>query len=222
VNLIVEGVRPYGAGEPVAIAIDGGAIQSIGSDARQLVAAERIDGNGGIVFPSFVEPHIHLDKTLTRRFPDANAESWEEADATQGRVKSTFTPEDVESRASRAIELAITNGVGLMRAHAAIDTAQELVSVEGVLRARRRWAGAIDIEIVALIEESIVEHPELVDQAREALRRGADVIGGIPIEEQEAEAQLRHLEALFEMAEEFGTPVDAHIDFDADASQKTL
>jgi cytosine/adenosine deaminase-related metal-dependent hydrolase len=85
VNLIVEGVRPYGAGEPVAIAIDGGVIQSIGSDARQLVPAERIDGNGGIVFPSFVEPHIHLDKTLTRRFPGANVESWEEADATQGR-----------------------------------------------------------------------------------------------------------------------------------------
>jgi cytosine/creatinine deaminase len=222
VNLIVEGVRPYGAGEPVAIAIDGGVIQSIGSDARQLVPAERIDGNGGIVFPSFVEPHIHLDKTLTRRFPGANVESWEEADATQGRVKSTFTPEDVESRASRAIELAITNGVGLMRAHAAIDTAQELVSLEGVLRARRRWAGAIDVEIVALIEESIVEHPELVDQAREALRRGADVIGGIPIEEQEPEAQLRHVEALFEIAEEFGTPVDAHIDFDADAGQQTL
>jgi cytosine/adenosine deaminase-related metal-dependent hydrolase len=74
-DLIIEGVRPYGAGDPVAVAIDGGVIRSIGPDARRLSAAERIDGNGGIVFPSFVEPHIHLDKTLTRRYPGANAES---------------------------------------------------------------------------------------------------------------------------------------------------
>jgi cytosine/creatinine deaminase len=221
-DLIIEGVRPYGAGEPVAVAIDRGVIQSIGPDARQLTATERIDGNGGVIFPSFVEPHIHLDKTLTRHLPGANAESWEEADASQGRVKSTFTPEDVESRASRAIELAITNGVGLMRAHVAIDTAQHLVGLEGVLRARERWADAIEIEVVALLEGSIVEHSELLDQAREAIRRGADLIGGIPNEEQDTKGQLRHLEALFDIAEEFDTPVDAHIDYDADPSQKTL
>jgi cytosine deaminase len=221
-DLIIEGVRPFGAGDPVAVAIDRGVIRSIGPDARELTAGERIDGNGGIVLPSFVEPHIHLDKALTRKFPGGNAESWEEADAFQGRVKRTFTPEDVASRASRAIELAISNGVGLMRAHAAIDTAQHLVGLEGVLRARERWVDAIEIEVVALLEESIVEHPELLDQAREAIRRGADVIGGIPNEEQDAPAQLRHLEALFDIAEEFDTPLDAHVDYDADPSQKTL
>jgi cytosine/creatinine deaminase len=221
-DLIIDGVRPYGAGDPVAVGIDRGVIRSIEPDARELSAAERIDGNGGIVFPSFVEPHIHLDKTLTRRFPGANAESWEEADASQGLVKGTFTPEDVESRASRAIELAISNGVGLMRAHVAIDTAQHLVGLEGVLRARERWADAIEIEIVALLEESIVGHPELLDLAREAIRRGADLIGGIPNEEQDTAGQLRHLETLFDIAEEFDTPVDAHVDYDADPSQKTL
>jgi cytosine deaminase len=221
-DLIIEGVRPYGAGDPVAVAIDRGVIASLGPDARQLTAGERIDGHGGIVFPSFVEPHIHLDKALTRKFPGANAQDWEEAEVSQGRVKSTFTSESVESRASRAIELAISNGVGLMRAHVAIDTAQELISLEGVLRARRRWADAIEIEIVALLEESIVEHPELLERAREAMRRGADLIGGVPNVEEDTPGQLRHLEALFEIAEEFDTPVDAHVDYDADPSQKTL
>jgi cytosine deaminase len=221
-DLIIERVRPYGAGDPVAVAIGGGVIQSIGADARQLTAAERIDGHGGIIFPSFVEPHIHLDKTLTRHLPGGNAESWEEAEASQGQVKRTFTPEDVESRSSRAIELAITNGVGLMRAHVAIDAAHELVSLEGVLRARERWADAIEIEIVALLEESIVEHPELLARAREAIRRGGDVIGGIPDVEEDTPGQLRHLEALFEIAEEFDAPVDAHVDYDADPSRKSL
>jgi cytosine/creatinine deaminase len=221
-DLLIEGVRPYGAGDPVAVAIEGGVIQSIGPDDRELTAGERIDGNGGIIFPSFVEPHIHLDKVLTRKYPGGNAESWEEADASQGRVKGGFTPEDVESRASRAIDLAISNGVGLMRAHVAIDAAQELISLEGVLGARERWADAIEIEIVALLEESIVEHPELVARAREAIRRGADVIGGVPNVEQDTAGQLRHLEAMFDIAEEFDTPLDAHADYDADPSEKTL
>jgi cytosine/creatinine deaminase len=221
-DLVIEGVRPYGAGEPLTVAIDKGVIRSIEPDTRELTTAGRIDGNGGIIFPSFVEPHIHLDKALTRRFPGANAQDWEEADAFQSRVKRTFTPEDVESRASRAIELAITNGVGLMRAHVAIDSAQELVSLEGVLRARERWADAIDIEVVALLEESIVQHPELPARAREAIRRGADLIGGVPNVEEDSPAQLKHLEALFDIAEEFETPVDAHVDYDADPSQKTL
>ena len=221
-DLIIEGVRPYGAGDPVAVAIDRGVIQSIGPDARQLTAAEHIDGNGGIVFPSFVEPHIHLDKTLTRELPGADAESWEEAESAQSQVKGTFTPGSVEFRASRAIELAITNGIGLMRAHVAVDTAQELISLEGVLRARRRWADAIEIEIVALLDESIVQHPELLALAREAIGRGADLIGGVPNFEQDTMGQLRHLEALFDIAEEFDTPVDAHVDYDADPSEKAL
>jgi cytosine/creatinine deaminase len=221
-DLIIEGVRPYGAGDPVAVAIDRGVIHSIGPGARQLTAAERIDGNGGIVFPSFVEPHIHLDKLLTRQLPGANVATWDEAEAAQSRVKRTFTADSVDARASRAIELAVANGVGIMRAHAAVDTEQQLVSLEGVLRARERWADAIDIEIVALIEESVVEHAELPALAREAIRRGADVIGGIPNVEGNTSDQQRHLETLFDIADELGAPVDVHVDYDAEPEQKVL
>jgi cytosine/creatinine deaminase len=54
------------------------------------------------------------------------------------------------------------------------------------------------------------------------MRRGADVIGGVPSFEHDTAAQLRHLEALFGIAQEFDTPLDAHVDFDADPSQKAL
>jgi cytosine deaminase len=221
-DLIIENVRPYGGRDSVSIGIRNGLVRAVGPDARKLPATERLDGNGGIVLPSFVEPHLHLDKALTRRLPGANVATWDEAEAAQSGVKRTFTPDSVDSRASRAIELAISNGVGLMRAHVAIDSAQELISLEGVLRARRRWADAIEIEIVALIEESVVESPELADVAREAMRRGADVIGGIPNVEENASDQQRHLETLFEIAEEFGAQVDAHADYEADPEEKVL
>jgi cytosine deaminase len=108
-----------------------------------------------------------------------------------------------------------------MRAHASADSRQELVALEGVLRARERWAGAIDVEIVALIDESVVEHPELPARAREAMRQGADVIGGVPNFKHDSVGQRRHLEALFDIAEELGTPVDVHVDFDADPARRS-
>jgi cytosine/creatinine deaminase len=221
-DLTIVGVRPYGAGDPVAIAIRNGVIEAIGPEAGRLSATERLDARGGIVLPSFVEPHIHLDKVLTRQLPGANVATWDEAEAAQSRVKRTFTADAVDARASRAVELAVAHGVGIMRAHASVDSQQELVSLEGVLRARERWAGAIDIEIVALIDEGVVEHPELPARAREAMRRGADVIGGVPNFEQDGFGQQRHLEALFDIAEELGTRVDVHVDFDADPAQKVL
>jgi cytosine deaminase len=220
-DLVIENARLYGEGAPVAIAVRDGVIDAIGV-AEGAPTRERLDAKGEIVLPSFVEPHIHLDKVLTRHLPGAQAVNWEEADAFQRRVKSTFTPETVEARASRALELAVSNGVGLIRAHTAIDSAQELVSLEGVLRTRRRWADIVEIEIVALIEESIAESPGLAERAREALRRGADVIGGVPNTEPDERSQRKHVETLFEIAEEFGVPVDAHVDYDADPSQKVL
>jgi cytosine/creatinine deaminase len=220
-DLVVENARPHGDGAPVAIAVRDGVIHSIGA-AGGAPARERLDANGGIVRPSFVEPHIHLDKVLTRHLPGAQAATWEEAEASQGRVMSTFTPETVDTRASSAVELAVSSGVGLIRAHVAIGTAQELVSLEGVLRTRRRWADIVEIEIVALIDESIAESPGVPKLAREALRRGADVIGGVPNFEPDEPSRRKHVETLFEIAEEFGVPVDAHVDYDADPSQRVL
>ncbi len=100
-----------------------------------------LDAGGGIVLPSFVEPHIHLDKVSTRHLPGAQAATWAEAGVAQRRVKREFTAEDVESRASRAIELAVSNGIGIIRAHVAVDTEQELISLEGVLRAQTAVGG---------------------------------------------------------------------------------
>ena len=89
-DLVIDGVRPYGTGDPVAIAIRDGVIDAIEPDAHRLSAAERLDARGGIVYPSFVEPHIHLDKVLTRAPAGADAATWAEAGAAQSPVKRTL------------------------------------------------------------------------------------------------------------------------------------
>jgi cytosine/adenosine deaminase-related metal-dependent hydrolase len=56
-------------------------IEAIGPAAGRLSATEHLDARGGIVLASFVEPHIHLDKVLTRQLRGANVATWDEAEA---------------------------------------------------------------------------------------------------------------------------------------------
>ncbi len=52
----------------------------------------------------------------------------------------------------------------------------------------------------------------------EGLRPGCDVVGGCPYNEATVEDTRRHLEAVFDMAERHGKPIDMHADFADDPS----
>lgn len=205
--------------DPVDVGIAQGRIAAL-APVNSLSAAREICANGGLVTPSFVEPHCHLDKTLTRdRF---GAVSPDEAFARAREVKRQFTVEDVERRACRALELAIAHGTGKMRTQCDVDFATRLVSLEGVLRARERFADLIDIEIVAFPQEGIVADPEAPELLREALRNGASVIGGLAEIESSVDEQRAHLDQIFRIAEELDVSVDVHADYFDSPELKTL
>jgi hypothetical protein len=46
-DLLIEDVRPYGADDPVSIAISDGLIRAIGPDVRESAAGERVDAHAG-------------------------------------------------------------------------------------------------------------------------------------------------------------------------------
>jgi cytosine deaminase len=137
-------------------------------------------------------------------------------------VKRTFTVEDVEARASEALRLAIAHGIGRVRSQVDIDFSTKLVSFEGVLRARERYARSIDVDTVAFPQEGIVADPEAADLLREALRMGANGVGGLPEIEATVEDQRRHIETIFEIAEEADVPIDMHVDYQDEPRFKTL
>jgi cytosine/creatinine deaminase len=137
-------------------------------------------------------------------------------------VKTGFTPADVESRACQALRLALAHGIGAVRAQCDVDSFTELRSFEGLLRARDRFAGLVDIQIVAFPQEGIVADPKSPDLLREAIRMGADLVGALPEREATIEDQRRHLETVLDIAEDTGVRVDAHSDYVDDPDLKTL
>jgi cytosine deaminase len=179
-----------------------------------------IDAAGGLVTQSYVDTHFHLDKVLSR--DHFGALSPEEAFAHARDVKTKFSVADVTDRASRALEMAVAQGIGKMRAQVDVDFATKLVSLEGILQAREIFKDFIDIEIVAFPQEGIVTDPEAPALLREAISMGADLLGGLPEFERSVEDQAIHVNTILDIAEQGGVGVDMHCDYMDRPELKTL
>src|SRR5262249_40425278 len=140
----------------------------------------------------------------------------------QRALKAGFTVEDVTERASRFLRYAAAAGTGALRGQADIDHVTGLVSFEGVRAARERFRDTLDVQITAFPQEGRVKDREALPLLREALAAGANCVGGWPNNEPTAEAQLRHLDLVFELAQEFGVPVDINVDYFTDPTERLL
>jgi cytosine deaminase len=201
------------------IAISGGRITEIAAHLDQ-VAARTVDAQGGLVTVSFIDPHFHLDKVLSRNY--VGAISYQEAFARAREAKKNFTVADVEARVSTALDMAVAQGIGRMRTQVDVDFATRLVSLEGVLRAQERFRNLIDLEIVAFPQEGIVTDPEAPALLSSALGMGAQFIGGLPEFEHSVEDQRTHVRTIFDIAEKHNVAIDFHCDYTDLPQFKTL
>ena len=216
--LIQDAVRLDDAA-PVSIGIRAGQIEAVAPTLAGHAAA-RIDARGGLVTPSFVDPHFHIDKVLSRDLLGARGP--EEALARAHEAKIHFTVADVEERACRALRLAAAHGIGRLHAQIDVDYATRLVSFEGVMRARDRFAGVVDVTLVAFPQEGIVADPEAPALLREALSMGAAAVGGLPEVEASVEDQRTHIETVLDLAAAFDVGVEMHCDYLDRVELKTL
>ena len=218
-DLLIQDATRLDDAARVSIGIREGRIEAV-APALKGHAAARIDARGGLVTPSFIDPHFHIDKVLSRDLLGALGP--EEALARAHEAKTHFTVADVEERACRALRLAAAHGIGRLHAQIDVDYATGLVSFEGVMRARDRFAGVVDVTLVAFPQEGIVADPEAPALLREALSMGAAAVGGLPEVEASVADQRSHVETVLDLAAEFGVTVEMHCDYMDRAELKTL
>ena len=218
-DIVIAGTRTLDSDKIVDIAVCEGQIKEIGPK----IEAHRkktIEAHGGLTTPSFTDVHFHLDKVLSRGH--FGALNYRQAFDHARDVKCKFTVADVEQRACEALGLAVGHGLGRMRAQVDVDFATGVVSMEGVLRAKERFARQIDIEPVAFPQEGIVSDPKAEGFLREALNMGAKLLGGLPEFEANLDDQRTHIGTIFDLAEEFDVPIDMHSDYTDLEEFKTL
>ena len=193
------------------IAILGGKIAEVAPHIAA-EAREEIDAKGRLVTPPFIDPHFHMDATLSLGLPRMNRSgTLLEGIALWGELRPTLTVDALVDRALRYCDLAVTQGLLAVRTH--VDTSDpRLVTVEAMLEVKRRVAPYLDLQVVAFPQDGYYRAKEGVDSLARALDMGADIVGGIPHFERTMEEGRTSVEALCRLAADRGLPVDLHCD----------
>jgi cytosine deaminase len=127
----------------------------------------------------------------------------------------------VFARARAIVRWSAAQGTLFIRAHADVSAKNE-VPLRGLLRARDELAELVTIQVTAFPQDGIYSDPANDDLFENALRLGADCVGGIPHYEPTAELGLREVHRVFELAKAYRRRVDVHCDETDDPSSRFL
>jgi cytosine deaminase len=203
-------IRPGRAPDPAAAPLSAHAGRE---GAGELPPARTvIDARGAFASPPYVEPHVHLDATLTAGEPRWNASGtlWEGI-ACWSERKAMLSRADVIDRATEVLRWQAANGVLHVRSHVDV-TDPRLVALDALAEVADRVRDIISLQLVAFPQEGICSFPDGERLIEEAVARGAGVIGAIPHFEDTREDGVRSLEIAAGVAVRHGLMLDAHCD----------
>jgi cytosine/creatinine deaminase len=230
-DLIIRQCRlRHDAERPVDIAVSGGKISQIGENLN-VAAAEEIDAGRNLVTQSFVNPHMHLCKVWTlpmmseealSAYQKAGMTGAAAAIALASEVKKNYHASWIEKNARRAVALAALYGTTHMRAFADVDSKAKLEAIKALLSVREEFRGVVELQVVAFAQDGIVKDPGTDALMHEAMRLGADVVGGIPWIEATPDDMKAHVEFCFDLAVAFGKDVSMLLDDAGDPNLRTL
>ncbi|MFB6298581.1 MAG: cytosine deaminase [Salinirussus sp.] len=204
------------AGDVVDVAIRDGRIDRLveagRGDPGEFEDDRCFDAGGSLVTPALIEPHFHLDATLSAGTPRWNTSgTLAEGIEIWGDLKGELTVDDIVDRGTQTVEWMAANGVTRVRTHA--DTTDpSLTTVEGLLELEEAVSDVVDLQIVAFPQDGILTEDSHVDLLREAVEMGADLVGAIPHNEHTREDGVQSVTVALDIAAEYDCPVDFHID----------
>ncbi|ERI51634.1 cytosine deaminase [Pseudomonas sp. EGD-AK9] len=221
--MIIHNARLRGRDGLQRITLDGERIAAIEAQhALHPIAEGDLDAAGNLVVPPFVEPHIHLDATLTAGEPAWNLsgtlfegiERWAER-------KALVTHEDTKTRAKKTIDMLVDHGIQHVRTHVDV-TDPTLAALKAMLEVREETRQLIDLQIVAFPQEGIESYAGGRALMEQAIELGADVVGGIPHFENTRDQGVASIKFLMDLAERTGCLVDVHCDETDDPNSRFL
>jgi cytosine deaminase len=175
-------------------------------------AAQEIDATGDLVSPPFVDPHFHMDATLSYGTPRVNASgTLLEGIDLWGELRDLASVEEMVERALRYCDWAASMGLLAIRSH--VDTTPDhLNTVRAMIEVREKVRPYIDLQLVAFPQDGLYRAANGRANVIRALDMGVDVVGGIPHFERTMADGAASVRDLCEIAAERGLPVDMHCD----------
>ncbi len=175
---------------------------------------EEIDLNGKLVLPPYVDPHLHLDYVYTLSElgqEGAGSGTLFEAIELWPQFKKTLTVESVKRLAMKGIKDEVSQGVQHIRTHIDV-TDPKFTALKAMLEMKEELKDTVDIQIVAFPQEGMYMYKGGRDLVEEALKMGADVVGGIPHYEPAREFGEKSIHDIVKLALKYDKLIDVHCD----------
>ena len=196
----------------IDVLIEAGRIRAIGPALPAATGEPVIDAMGWLLSPPFVDPHFHMDATLSYGLPRVNQSgTLLEGIALWGEHKPELTQQALVERALQYCDWAVAKGLLAIRTHVDVCDAR-LLAVEALLHVKQTVAPYLDLQLVAFPQDGLLRAPGALANLKRALALGVDVVGGIPHFERTAEQGAESVRILCELAAERGLRVDMHCD----------
>lgn len=175
-------------------------------------AQEAVDAGGYLLSPHFVDPHFHMDATLSYGLPRVNESgTLLEGIALWGELKPTLKADAIIERALTYCDWAVAKGLLAIRSH--VDTSDaSLLAVDALLEVKKQVAPYIDLQLVAFPQDGVLRSKGGAENIKRALDKGVDVVGGIPHFERTMAEGAASVKLLCEIAAERGLLTDMHCD----------
>ncbi len=207
-DLIIRNAQLHQA-DQTDIAIKDGIITKIAPKIAG-TAEQEIDAAGNLTLPAFINGQLHACKSYWRRLLKtlpAEVQNLPRFEAAS-KVKELYTAENVFERVDEAMQLAVSNGTCAIRLFGDVDDASGTRAIEGLLAIKQKYSPFMTVQVVAFPQDGFA-HPKTAGLMHDAMKMGADIVGGIPWIESNDQG---HIDRCFELAREF----DADLHFVCD------
>ena len=220
--MLIKQVLIENATEPKDVRIVDGKFAEIADNLAPEAGEQVIYATNKLMIPPFVDPHVHLDSTMTAGDPEWNETGtlfdgiriWSER-------KKTLSHEDVKQRAIQALKIQAAHGLQFVRSHVDI-TDPDLVALKALIEVREEVKPWMTLQLVAFPQEGILSFPGGKELMIKAAELGVDAIGAIPHFEFTREYSVESLHFAFEVAQKYNLLIDAHTDEIDDPASRGL
>ena len=202
----------FGRDDANEILVDNGVIKAIGKD---LGSADKIiDLGGKLVTAPYVDPHLHLDYVYTLSElgqEGAGSGTLYEAIEMWPKFKENLTVESVKKLALKGITDEVSRGVQYIRTHIDV-TDPNFTALKAMLELREELKHIVEVQIIAFPQQGMYTYKGGRDLVEEALKMGADVVGGIPHYEPAREFGEKSVHDIVKLALKYNKLIDVHCD----------
>ena len=192
--------------------VENGKITQIGNNLPK--CDEEVDLQEKLIMPPYVDPHLHLDYVYTLSElgqEGAGSGTLFEAIELWPKFKETLTVENVKRLALKGIKDEVSQGVQHIRTHIDV-TDPNFTALKAMLEMKEELKHIVDIQIVAFPQEGMYTYKGGRDLVEEALKMGADIVGGIPHYEPAREFGEKSVHDIVKLAIKYDKPIDVHCD----------